>query len=37
VLEAVLEPDVLPERRMRAILGTIFDTLLGLRDQGPHG
>jgi AcrR family transcriptional regulator len=33
VLEADLEPDVLPERKMRAILGTIFDALLGLRDQ----
>jgi AcrR family transcriptional regulator len=31
VLEAALEPDVLPERKMRAILGTIFDALLGLR------
>jgi AcrR family transcriptional regulator len=34
VLEAELEPAVLPERKMRAILGTIFDALLGLRDQG---
>ena len=33
VLEAALEPDVLPERKMRAMLGTIFDALLGLRDQ----
>jgi AcrR family transcriptional regulator len=33
VLEADLEPDVLPERKMRAMLGTIFDVLLGLRDQ----
>jgi AcrR family transcriptional regulator len=33
VLEAELEPDVLPERKMRAMLGTIFDALLGLRDQ----
>jgi AcrR family transcriptional regulator len=33
VLEADLEPDVLPERKMRAMLGTIFDALLGLRDQ----
>jgi AcrR family transcriptional regulator len=33
VLESDLEPDVLPERKMRAILGTIFDALLGLRDQ----
>jgi AcrR family transcriptional regulator len=32
VLEAELEPDVLPERKMRAMLGTIFDALLGLRD-----
>lgn len=30
VLEADLEPDVLSERKMRAILGTIFDALLGL-------
>jgi AcrR family transcriptional regulator len=31
----VLEADlgVLPERKMRAMLGTIFDALLGLRDQ----
>jgi AcrR family transcriptional regulator len=33
VLEAELEPDVLPERKMRAMLGTIFDSLLGLRPQ----
>ncbi len=33
VLEADLEPDVLPERKMRAMLGTLFDALLGLRDQ----
>ena len=33
VLEADLEPDVLPERKMRAMLGTIFDALLGLREQ----
>jgi AcrR family transcriptional regulator len=33
VLEARLEPDVLSERKMRAMLGTIFDALLGLRDQ----
>jgi AcrR family transcriptional regulator len=33
VLEAELEPDVLPERKMRVMLGTIFDALLGLRDQ----
>jgi AcrR family transcriptional regulator len=33
VLEAELEPDVLSERKMRAMLGTIFDALLGLRDQ----
>lgn len=32
VLEADLEPDVLPERKMRAILGTTFDALLGLSD-----
>jgi hypothetical protein len=31
-----LEPDVLPERKMRAMLGTIFDALLGLRDQAPQ-
>jgi hypothetical protein len=34
VLEADLEPEVLPERKMRAMLGAIFDVLLGLRDQG---
>jgi AcrR family transcriptional regulator len=34
VLEADLEPEILPERKMRAMLGTIFDTLLGLREQG---
>lgn len=34
VLEADLEPDLLPERKMRAMLGTIFDALLGLHDQG---
>jgi AcrR family transcriptional regulator len=33
VLEAELEPDILPERKMRALLGTIFDALLGLHDQ----
>jgi AcrR family transcriptional regulator len=33
VLESDLEPDVLPERKMRAMLGTIFDALLGLREQ----
>jgi AcrR family transcriptional regulator len=33
VLESSLEPGVLPERKMRAILGTIFDALLGLRNQ----
>jgi AcrR family transcriptional regulator len=33
VLEADLEPDVLSERTMRAMLGTIFDALLGLRNQ----
>ncbi len=33
VLEADLEPDVLPEKKMRAMLGTVFDALLGLRDQ----
>ncbi len=33
VLEADLEPDVLPERKMRAMLGTVFDALLGIRDQ----
>ena len=36
VLEADLEPDVLPEGKMRAMLGTIFDALLGLRDQAPQ-
>jgi hypothetical protein len=34
VLEADSESDVLPERKMRAMLGTIFDVLLGLREQG---
>jgi AcrR family transcriptional regulator len=29
VLEADLHPDLLPERKMRTMLGTIFDTLLG--------
>jgi AcrR family transcriptional regulator len=33
VLEADLEPDVLSERKMRAMLGTVFDALLGIRDQ----
>ena len=33
VLESDLEPEVLPERTMRAMLGTIFDTLLGVHDQ----
>ena len=33
VLESVLEPDVLSERKMRVLLGTIFDALLGSRDQ----
>jgi AcrR family transcriptional regulator len=33
VLESDLEPDALPERKMRAILGTIFDVLLGLPAQ----
>ncbi len=33
VLEADLEPNVLSERKMKGILGTIFDVLLGLRDQ----
>jgi AcrR family transcriptional regulator len=33
VLEADLEPEVFPERKMRAMLGTIFDALLGLHDQ----
>jgi AcrR family transcriptional regulator len=32
VLEADLEPDVLSERKMKGMLGTIFDALLGLRD-----
>jgi AcrR family transcriptional regulator len=31
VLEADLEPDVLSERKMRTMLGTIFDALLGLQ------
>jgi AcrR family transcriptional regulator len=33
VLEATLEPEVLSERKVRAMLGTIFDSLLGLRTQ----
>ena len=33
VLEAGLAPDVFSERKMRAMLGAIFDALLGLRDQ----
>jgi hypothetical protein len=33
VLEADLEPNVLTERKMKGMLGTIFDALLGLRDQ----
>ena len=33
VLEADLEPDVLSERKMKAMLGTIFDALLGLCNQ----
>ena len=33
VLQAALEPDVVPERKMRAMLGTIFDALLGVRGQ----
>jgi AcrR family transcriptional regulator len=33
VLESDLEPEALPERKMRAMLGTVFDALLGLRDQ----
>jgi AcrR family transcriptional regulator len=37
VLEADLEPDVLSERKMRAMLGTIFDTLLGLSDRATRG
>jgi AcrR family transcriptional regulator len=36
VLEADLEPAVLSERKMRAMLGTIFDTLLGLRGKTTH-
>jgi AcrR family transcriptional regulator len=35
VLESDLEPDVLPERKMRAMLGTIFDALLRIRNQPP--
>jgi AcrR family transcriptional regulator len=31
VLEAALEPEILSERKMRALLGTIFDALLGSR------
>jgi AcrR family transcriptional regulator len=33
VLESDLEPNVLSERKMKGMLGTIFDALLGLRDQ----
>lgn len=33
VLESDLEPESLPERKMRAMLGTIFDALLGLGDR----
>jgi AcrR family transcriptional regulator len=33
VLEADLEPGILSERKMRGMLGTIFDTLLGLGDR----
>jgi AcrR family transcriptional regulator len=33
VLEADLESEVFPERKMRAMLGTIFDVLLELRGQ----
>src|ERR1700677_4526864 len=33
VLEADLEPNSLSERKMRSMLGTIFDALLGLRNQ----
>jgi AcrR family transcriptional regulator len=29
VLEADLEPEIFPERKMRAMLGTIFDAMLG--------
>jgi hypothetical protein len=28
-----LKPNVLSERKMKGMLGTIFDALLGLRDQ----
>jgi AcrR family transcriptional regulator len=34
VLEADLEPDVLTERKLRAMLGTSFDALLGLGING---
>jgi AcrR family transcriptional regulator len=33
VLEADLEPDVLSQRKMRAMLGTVFDAVLGLSNQ----
>jgi len=33
VLEADLEPGILSERKMKGMLVTIFDALLGLRDQ----
>jgi AcrR family transcriptional regulator len=32
VLEAALEPEVFTDRKLRAILGTIFNALLGLSD-----
>jgi len=32
VLEAILEPNLFPERKIRAMLGTIFDALLGVRE-----
>jgi AcrR family transcriptional regulator len=32
-LESDLEPDVLPERKIRVMLGTIFDALLGLPER----
>jgi hypothetical protein len=33
VLEADLEPEIFPERKTKAMLGTIFDALLGFRGQ----
>jgi AcrR family transcriptional regulator len=37
VLEAILEPDVISERKMRTMLGTVFDALLGVGNQATPG